>query len=30
MRPMFLEFPEDLTCETLDKQYMLGDSLPSW
>ncbi len=27
MRPMFLEFPEDLTCETLDKQYMLGDSL---
>lgn len=27
MRPMFLEFPEDLTCETVDKQYMLGDSL---
>ncbi len=27
MRPMFLEFPEDLTCETLDRQYMLGDSL---
>lgn len=27
MRPVFLEFPEDLTCETLDKQYMLGDSL---
>ena len=25
MRPMFLEFPEDLTCETLDKQYMLGE-----
>ncbi len=27
MRPMFLEFPEDRACETLDKQYMLGDSL---
>ena len=27
MRPMFLEFPEDLTCEMLDRQYMLGDSL---
>lgn len=27
MRPMFLEFPEDRTCETLDLQYMLGDSL---
>lgn len=27
MRPMFLEFPEDRCCETLDKQYMLGDSL---
>lgn len=27
MRPMFLEFPEDKTCETLDRQYMLGDSL---
>ncbi|MCY0876946.1 MAG: alpha-xylosidase [Firmicutes bacterium] len=27
MRPMLLEFPEDLTCETLDRQYMLGDSL---
>lgn len=27
MRPMFLEFPGDLTCETLDKQYMLGDSI---
>lgn len=27
MRPMFLEFPEDRTCETLDRQYMLGDSL---
>ena len=27
MRPMFLEFPGDRCCETLDKQYMLGDSL---
>ncbi len=27
MRPMFLEFPEDRACETLDRQYMLGDSL---
>ena len=27
MRPMVLEFPEDLTCATLDRQYMLGDSL---
>ncbi|MFV0504786.1 MAG: alpha-xylosidase [Lachnospirales bacterium] len=27
MRPMFVEFPEDLSCETLDRQYMLGDSL---
>lgn len=27
MRPMFLEFPEDLTCATVDRQYMLGDSL---
>ena len=27
MRPMFVEFPEDRTCETLDKQYMLGDAL---
>nr|WP_305135949.1 alpha-xylosidase [uncultured Schaedlerella sp.] len=27
MRPMFLEFPGDRTCETLDRQYMLGDSL---
>ena len=27
MRPMFLEFPDDRTCETLDRQYMLGDSL---
>lgn len=27
MRPMFVEFPEDKACETLDRQYMLGDSL---
>ena len=27
MRPMFLEFPDDRTCEPLDRQYMLGDSL---
>ncbi len=27
MRPMFMEFPEDRACETLDRQYMLGDSL---
>ncbi len=27
MRPMFLEFPGDRACETLDRQYMLGDSL---
>lgn len=27
MRPMFLEFPEDRACETLDRQYMFGDSL---
>ena len=27
MRPMLLEFPEDPACETLDRQYMLGDSL---
>ena len=27
MRPMFVEFPGDRACETLDKQYMLGDSL---
>lgn len=27
MRPMILEFPEDLTCHTLDRQYMLGDRL---
>lgn len=27
MRPMMLEFPEDLTAQMLDRQYMLGDSL---
>jgi alpha-D-xyloside xylohydrolase len=27
LRPMMLEFPEDPACETLDRQYMLGDSL---
>ena len=27
MRPMVLEFPEDKTCEYLDKQYMFGDNL---
>ncbi|HJC64114.1 MAG TPA: alpha-xylosidase [Candidatus Blautia merdavium] len=27
MRPMFVEFPQERTCEMLDKQYMLGDSL---
>ena len=27
MRPMFVEFPKDKSCETLDKQYMFGDSL---
>lgn len=27
MRAMVLEFPEDLTCHTLDRQFMLGDSL---
>ena len=27
MRPMFLEFPGDRACETLHRQYMLGDSL---
>lgn len=27
IRPMFLEFPGDRTCEMLDKQYMLGDSV---
>ena len=24
LRPMFMEFPEDRACETLDMQYMLG------
>lgn len=27
MRPMFVEFPGDRACETLDKQYMFGESL---
>lgn len=27
MRAMVLEFPEDYGCHTLDRQYMLGDSL---
>ena len=27
MRPMFMEFPGDRACETLDKQYMMGDNL---
>ncbi len=27
MRPMFMEFPEDRSCESLDLQYMLGESL---
>ena len=27
MRPMMLEFPEDPACDTLDRQYMLGDAL---
>ena len=27
MRPMFVEFPGDRVCETLDKQYMMGDAL---
>ncbi len=27
MRPMFVEFPEDRGCDTLDKQYMMGDSI---
>ena len=27
LRPMFLDFPEDKACDTLDKQYMFGDSL---
>jgi len=27
LRPMMLEFPDDPTCDTLDRQYMLGPSL---
>lgn len=27
MRAMILEFPEDPACDTLDRQYMLGESL---
>ncbi len=27
MRPMYMEFPNDRTCDYLDRQYMLGDSL---
>lgn len=27
MRPMFVEFPQDRSCETLDRQYMMGDHL---
>ncbi|MEY2935387.1 MAG: hypothetical protein RL033_6136 [Pseudomonadota bacterium] len=27
MRAMLLEFPEDPTCRTLDRQYLLGDAL---
>lgn len=27
LRPMLLEFPEDPACDTLDRQYMLGESL---
>jgi alpha-D-xyloside xylohydrolase len=27
MRAMLLEFPEDRTCATLDRQYLLGESL---
>jgi len=27
LRAMMFSFPDDLTCETLDRQYMLGDSL---
>lgn len=27
MRPMFMEYPKDRTCLTLDMQYMMGDSL---
>jgi alpha-D-xyloside xylohydrolase len=27
MRPMFLEFPDDRNCYTIDQQYMLGPDL---
>ncbi|MDV3427959.1 MAG: alpha-xylosidase, partial [Bacillota bacterium] len=27
MRPMYLEFPEDHSCEYLERQYMFGDKL---
>ena len=27
LRPMFLDFPEDRACDTLDRQYMFGSSL---
>lgn len=27
LRPMFLEFPHDPGCDTLDRQYMLGNAL---
>lgn len=27
LRPMILEFPDDCGCDTLDRQYMLGDAL---
>ncbi|HAJ35277.1 MAG TPA: alpha-xylosidase, partial [Chloroflexi bacterium] len=27
MRPMLLEFPDDPACDTLDRQYMLGEAL---
>ena len=27
MRPMFMEFPLDPACDTLDRQYMLGESI---
>src|SRR5690606_23744928 len=27
LRAMVVEFPNDRTCQTLDEQYMLGDSL---
>ena len=27
MRPMHLEFPDDMNCTVLDRQYMLGDSI---